>query len=163
MSIETRLYHPIMEEVLGILADLAAREHEGFFQRNPWAAPFYGNSLLVAALCQGAALHFIGKGNGVKDFDIHLFYRQHREKRQLSRAVYSRHWDFPTFGRRRVDYIRTVVPQTIVGSADESVIGVIQAFLRDGPTANAYHLSQKAVVGLYPGSGFGTIIWPLPG
>lgn len=162
ISIEARLYHPITEEVLRILASLAASEQQDFFERNPSTVPFYRNSFLIAALCQGAALHFLGEGNGVKDFDIHLFYRQHPQKRQLSRAVYSRHRDFPVFGRRRVDFIRTVIPEAIAGGAHGSVIELIRAFLQHRPTANAYHLSKKAVVGLFPDSIIGTIIWPLP-
>jgi len=160
MNIEKRLYYPITDEILGLLASLAKKEKEDFFRRNPSAAPLYRDRFVAAALCQGAALHFLGRGNGVKDIDIHIFYIQHPNRRQLSRTVYSVAHDFPEFGARRVDFIRTVVPERIVAAGGGNPVKVLRAFLREEPTKNSFYLAQKAVIGLLPGSIFGAVVWP---
>ena len=116
---------------------------------------------MAAALCQGAALHFLGRGKGVKDLDIHLFYIQHPKRQQLSRRVYSLEYDFPTFGRRRVDFIRTVIPEWVVSGTGKNAIKMLQALLHEEPTANSHHLAQKAVIGLLPRSIFGAVVWPV--
>ena len=46
---------------------------ESFFARNPTYKKYHGKEALVA-LCQGAALHYLDKKNGVKDFDVWFFY-----------------------------------------------------------------------------------------
>jgi len=162
MNIGKRLYYPITDNILRLLASLADRERKDFFRRNPSAAPLYRDRFVAAALCQGAALHFLDRDNGVKDLDIHLFYIQHPKRRQLSRRVYSIEYDFPTFGRRRVDFIRTVIPEWVASRTSRNVIKLLQAFLREEPTANSYYLAQKAVVGLLPRSTFGAVVWPMP-
>lgn len=95
-----RLYKRLTREHLRLLAELARDEHEAFFERNPHQAPLYRDRLMAAALCQGAALHYLDDETGVKDLDLHLFYAQHPEHRRLSRTVYSRRVHIAGFGTR---------------------------------------------------------------
>jgi hypothetical protein len=56
------------------LAALAAEAEAGLFTRHPHGAGRYAGRLLCRALCQGAALHYLDRKNGVKDFDVWSFY-----------------------------------------------------------------------------------------
>lgn len=55
------------------LLALARSDIESFFARNPSYKEYEGREVLVA-LCQGGALHYLDRKNGVKDFDIWFFY-----------------------------------------------------------------------------------------
>jgi hypothetical protein len=85
--------HYVQQEVaeveLSSLVTAAEQEEEGFFQRNPHLIELYRSRLIAVALCQGAALQYIGRGYGVIDFDVHFFYAQNATKPRLSRAVKS--------------------------------------------------------------------------
>ncbi|MEX1015053.1 MAG: hypothetical protein WDZ80_07920, partial [Candidatus Paceibacterota bacterium] len=77
---KTYIHNPITEIELRDLAELAQEEIEAFFIRNPHLKSPYQERFVAAALCQGSALHYIGGGYGVGDFDIHFFYRQNPDK-----------------------------------------------------------------------------------
>lgn len=143
------------------LLKLAHAEERAFFNRNPHLARPYQRPLLAVALCQGAALQYIGRGHGVNDFDVHFFYAQNPAKRRLSRAV-KRISDVTVgaFKKTPVDFIRTVVPIT-QADRKQSFMERIEAFLRERPTTNAMELSKQAVVGLSPKTIFGKVLWPL--
>jgi hypothetical protein len=142
---------------LRALADLAHAEERDFFRRNNHLVSVYRNRLVATALCQGAALQYLGSGYGVNDFDVHYFYSQSPKKPRLSRAV-KRVWTgVGRFEHVAVDFIRTVVPSRIPGS---DPLGIIRAFLRDGPTPNARHIAMKAVIGISPPKLFRVVIWP---
>ena len=78
---------PVTARELRDLAKLAAVEEKAFFVRNPHLSKPYQQRLLLVALCQGAALQYLGCGHGVKDFDVHFFYAQNPEKKKLSRPT----------------------------------------------------------------------------
>ncbi len=138
------------------LIDLAETEEAAFFDRNPHLIRPYGDRLLAVALCQGAALQYLRCGYGVKDFDVHFFYAQNPAKPRLSRAVYRIFASVGRFDDIAVDFIRTVVP---VNRIKRSVPERIRLFLEEQPTANAMHLSHKAVVGLLPDKVFAKVLW----
>jgi hypothetical protein len=141
------------------LATLAQREESDFFARNPHLSELYRNRLIAVALCQGAALQFVGRGYGVADFDVHFFYNQNPSKPRLSRAVKRLTADVGNFEHAPIDFVRTVVPSLLCGSHDNDAQTLLRGFLQQKPTANAAHLSKKAVVGLIPEALFGRIIW----
>ncbi len=143
------------------LATLAIAEEKAFFERNPHLIELYRQRLILVALCQGAALQYLGCGYGVKDFDIHFFYAQNPNKPRLSRAVKRDYADVGAFPKAPIDFIRTVVPKAQPHLKSEVTIQIIQEFLNSKPTKNAEHLSQKAVIGLYPNEVFEEQIWPL--
>lgn len=153
-----RIYRSISNETLRFLQELANREFRAFFDRNPEAAEYYEDRFLAACLCQGAAWHYVGKGDGVKDFDIHLFFWQHPDRKIISRLPKAYREDVPGFGTRRCDVLKTVIPKRIPrteGPVDE----ILKSYLNSTPTKTAHHLAEKAVVGLVPEDIFGEVIW----
>lgn len=161
IRLTNRLYDPITPEHLTLLANIANEEQDAFFRRNQHTVSFYRDRFLAAALCQGAALHYIGQGQGVKDVDIHFFYKRHPDKPRLSRAVYSIQTVLPAFGVRDIDFVRTLVPEQMVTDAYTDPIAIIRAFLEKQPTANSQYLAEKAVIVLLPERLIGTIAWPM--
>ena len=154
---------PVTLKELRDLAKHARMEEKAFFiTRNPHLVESYRQRLILVSLCQGAALQFLGCGYGVKDFDIHFFYAQNPDKLRLSRAVKHCWADVGDFPNAQIDYIRTVIPNAQPCLKPEEVIQTVQEFLRRKPTKNALHLSQKAVIGLYPDEVFGKQIWLSP-
>lgn len=150
---------PVTLGHLKILKNIAEKECNSFFERNPHLVKYYKDRLIAIALCQGAALQYLGKGYGVKDFDIHFFYLQNPLKLRLSRTVFRIESNIVDFGEIPIDFIRTVVPYNIANTIDNPV-SIIKRFLEVCPTSNAYNLSKKAVVGLFPSNILGKIIWP---
>jgi hypothetical protein len=158
MKTSERSFEKITDEDLKRLASIAATDRRDFLSRKPQ----YTGDFLCSALCQGAALQFVDRKNGVKDFDVWSFYA---EKKGVPSFPYRRHAraDFggSKFGKepgeslkgRRVDIFgRSIVSN---GNAIESV----QRYLRDHPTRVAYFLAEKAAVLLEPANLRGTIIW----
>ena len=61
------------------LAELAADVEAGLFARRPHGAGRYAGQLVCRALRQGAALHYLDAGKGVKDFDVWSFYAERED------------------------------------------------------------------------------------
>ena len=161
IAVRNRVYLPVRKRHLRFLAQVTKIEREAFFRRNPSQVSRYRNRFLAAALCQGAALHYLNRKNGVKDFDIHLFYVQHPKHKQMSRAVKPVIMEVPDFGIREIDFIRTVVPERFDHGAEDPVASVLQRFLERRPTSNARFVAEKAVIGLIPEHLFARVVWPL--
>jgi len=118
---------------------------------------------LGAALCQGAAMHYCDKNNGVKDFDVWFFY-PFNQTHLPYRTIWN--WDYqnPKFGHRaaetgyfgrRVD----VLVRSIHVSPDTPPVFAVQEYLERGASSSAKALAQKAVVMLYPESERGRVVW----
>jgi hypothetical protein len=150
---------PVGRAELESLQALARAEKESFFARNPHLVQAYADRFIGVALCQGAALQYLGRGYGVNDFDLHFFYAQNPAKPRLARAVKSTWATVGCFENFRVDFIRTVVPPCVGASAQEDRVELLRAFLRKPPTENARHLAQKGVIGLLPEELFHKVIW----
>jgi hypothetical protein len=157
-SANVYVHKPVTTAELRALAGLALQEIEDFFIRNPHLVSFYEDRFVAAALCQGAALQFVGIGYGVKDFDIHFFYRQNPTKRKLSRRVKRIIANVGQFADVPVDFVRTVVPQSL-STRFASPKALLRAFLEAEPTKSARCLAEKGVVGLLPQSIFGQVVW----
>jgi hypothetical protein len=149
---------PVGRQELRSLVQLSKSEESAFFTRNPHLVKPYRRRLLAVALCQGAALQYLGVGYGVKDFDVHFFYDQNPAKPRLSRRVRRVCADVGRFEDVPVDFIRTVVPPA-QGMRGASATERLRAFLTARPTANAKHLSRKAVVMLLPSGQFAKAVW----
>jgi hypothetical protein len=144
---------------LEALVNLAGLEEINFFKRNPHLIDPYRDRRIAVALCQGAALQYLGIGCGVNDFDVHFFYRQNPNKPRLSRAVKSVRANVGAFEGVSVDFIRTVVPNPQHAQESTEVMDLLRAALRNSQTDNLQHLSRKGVVGLLPEAVFGAVIW----
>jgi len=160
MASSLYLQRPVADAELRDLAALAESEEEAFFTRNPHLAEPYRSRLLLAALCQGAALQYLGRGYGIKDFDIHYFYQQNPSKPRLSRTVLRIAADVGAFPGAPVDFIRTVIPLHVCREAPTGAVHRIRRFLSSQATANARNLAEKAAVGLWPPRFLGAVIWP---
>lgn len=163
MISEVNMYinRSVTPDELRDLATCAIAEEQAFFARNPHLIGPYRQRLILVALCQGAALQYLGCGYGVQDFDVHFFYAQNPKKLRLSRTVKRNSVDVGAFPNAPIDFIRTVVPGAQPHLKPKVAIHTVQEFLDSKPTSNALHLSQKAVIGLYPDEVFGEQIWPL--
>ncbi len=136
-----------------------------FFERNPHCVDVFRDSLLAIALCQGAALHYYNKTNGIKDFDVWYFFSENgnrkfnprwRHEADSTLSKFGKHPDHsPHFLGRKLDLLGRTIPSR-EGSPEEC----IKAYLTQKRIKSAFLLSQKAVVGLYPDNILGLVIWP---
>ncbi len=119
----------------------------------------YRDKLIAIALCQGAALHFIDKKNGVKDIDVWFFFEEdekvkipHRNNMLKSYCI-----ECPNFGVKRIDCLKKMISLTIIGMAgSKDPLQVLRTYLKHAGTQTAYFLSQKPCIILYPNSYFCT-------
>ncbi|WP_146104268.1 hypothetical protein [Nonomuraea solani] len=149
------------------LAQLAAREEVALFNRRPAGAGRYRALLLCRALCQGAALHFIDRRTGVKDFDVWSFYAAHqagpfpyrwRGTVDFGPSRFGRYPRDPvSFAGRRVDLLgRSIdLPLTV----DAAI--AVRTYLTSSTTKSAKLLAAKAGVLLHPADRLGEIVWPV--
>ena len=117
--------------------------------------------MLVIALCQGAALHFLNGKNGVKDFDIWYFYAEDHKVKYPYRWVKSVDSKLRKFGvSRRVDLLGRSIICKNVSSAKRHPLPIIREYLGEARTQTAQQLAKKPVIGLWPKSILGKVIWP---
>jgi hypothetical protein len=69
-----RSFEPISDADLARLCEFALIDLAGLVERNTFTGRRYRDRLLCIALCQGAALHYVNRRNGVKDFDVWSFF-----------------------------------------------------------------------------------------
>lgn len=147
------------------LLALAKADMDSFFKRNPSYCEYNGDEALVA-LCQGGALHYIDRKNGVKDFDIWFFYPM------KSRNLPYRRRGVVDFGEskfgvhpemKRKGYFGRTVDVLMRSDSffkSESPEAEIVEYLLYKKSATSNLLSKKAVIGLYPERLFGRRLWP---
>ena len=158
-------------EHLKRLEEIALNDQDGLFERNPHLDKAYRSRLLVIALCQGGAQHFVDcqKGlkrtNGVKDLDVYTFYARHPK----IPWPYRRHGveDFgpsefgfhpirrPGFVGRHVDLMRRMLP--VEPNADP--VEAVRDWLETSKNKSPRLLRKQALVGLYPARYRGKVIW----
>lgn len=159
-----RSYERVTHDDLAKLAGAAARDREARFARRPRWRP-YAERILCVALCQGAALHYVDRENGVKDFDIYTFYAEHSvgpfPARWLTHADFGpsphgRHPDDePSYKGRRID----LIGRSLKVSTDVDPIEAARAYLHRPRTKTARCLARKAVVLIDPAPLRGQIVW----
>lgn len=156
----------ITDEHLRRLAEIAESDREGLFRRNPHLS-VYRDRILLTALCQGAALHYVDGTNGVKDLDIYTFYAEdpavgypyrRRGVEDFGDSEHGRHPDDHESMGRRVDLLGRTLK--VEPSADP--VAAVRSYLRAGSTSTAKELARKAVVVIDPGTRFGKVVWPVP-
>ncbi len=128
-----------------------------------WQALYDLEQPLAVALCQGAAMHYLDKVNGVKDFDVWFFFPFSGEHLPY-RTIWN--WDYvnPKFGRhpdvwgyagRRVD----VIVRSIHHFVEADPVQTILRYLQEENTVSSRELAKKAVVMLGPGELLGRGVW----
>jgi hypothetical protein len=151
------------------LVKLAKYDRESMFAKNQHLQ-VYRDRVLLVALCQGAALHYINGKNGVKDIDIYTFYANYPgvmlhpmrhgfadfgESELGYRPADKPHKGKPYVGRR-VDLLH----RGLNVSPDADPVEAVRDWLQSKGESPGW-LRKKAVVGLWPTKYFGRIIWPI--
>ena len=163
-----RSYEMIDDKDLERLCELAEEDYQEFCRRYPKYKQL-ANSRMAICLCQGAALHYVDRRVGVRDFDVFTFYDQdstvkwpyrRRTVKDFGDAKFGKTLPMPgakvTYDRftgRNVDIMARQIPNT--GDYKDS----IQNWLKAAETQTAYYLSQKAVVILWPPEDRGSVLW----
>jgi hypothetical protein len=139
-------------------------DRERRFARRPrWEV--YRDRVLLVALCQGAALHYIDHQNGVKDLDVWTFYARHPEGEfpprwrimaDFGSSELGRHPDDAGFTGRHVD----LIGRSIAATPADDPVGAVRAYLNARRTSSARALAEKAVVAIDPPMLRGTTVWP---
>jgi hypothetical protein len=152
---EGRSYERIERADLERLLAIAQTDIDDFFaRREDWAA-LYRDRLLGFALCQGAANHYIGRGDGVQDFDVYAFFAEHPHRHWFAKRHVTKDFGDAKFGQslscpnldgRRVDLLSRGLPAKFGTDLE----GAIQHWLEAGSSTTAKLLAQKAVVLLSP-------------
>jgi len=160
-----RSKHKITKRDLRKLLRLAGENIDSFFDRKPiYKKPYHGKVKLVA-LCQGAALHYIDGKNGVKDFDVWFFFPQkggvilpYRRTgvADFGKSRFGKNPNKPLLDGRNVDVLMRSTKFFNRGNPRSCIID----YLTNCKTPSAKLLARKAVIGLYPESVFGKILWP---
>lgn len=155
-----RIQKPVGQDEIEALVRLSTEEERAFFVRNPHLVEFYGDRLILVALCQGAALQFLGRGNGVKDFDVHFFYAKNPDRPRVRSHSRLPSADVGSFSGVAVDFLRAIVPEAQPPERPEEAVDTVREYLTAGRTVRARKLVKKAVIGLMPKEILGKKIWP---
>lgn len=148
------------------LLSLARSDIESFFARNPSYKEYEGKEVLVA-LCQGGALHYLDKKNGVKDFDIWFFYPlksqnlpyRRRGVVDFGKSKFGVHPKFKAKGF--IDRTVDVLMRSDAFFSDNDPEKSIGRYLKYKNSQTSNLLAKKAVIGLYPERLFGKKLWPI--
>jgi hypothetical protein len=158
MQNESRSFDRFEDDDLAQLAGLAERDLLAFTKRNPHHASLT-ERVLIIALCQGAALHYVNGTNGVKDFDVWTFFSDDgRSPAYPVRRRGQAKFDSERFkdSTCRVD----LLGRTLKVPSYAEPIDSVRSYLGRAQTDTAWHLAQKAVVVLKPDEKRGEIAWP---
>jgi hypothetical protein len=163
---EWRSYLPIEQTDLRRLLHIARTDMEDFFARYPHRGTLYRSRLLGFALCQGAANHFIGRPDGIQDFDVYAFFADLPGAHWYAKRVAVRDYGDPKFGRsaskpefigRRVD----LLGRGLQCEPDTDIAKAVQHWLRTSSAKSVPLIAEKAVVLLSPEKRMGEVAWPL--
>lgn len=166
MGIGSRSFAIITEQDLSDILVKSKEKIKDFFTSETgvkWKRYYeYANPLCIA-LCQGAAMHYYDKTNGIKDFDIWFFYKfnkkhlpyRSRWEWDYVNKKFGCHPDFKGFEGRKVDVMIRSIKNYV---NDDSVQSIYEYFQKE-KTTTAKMLAQKAVVLLEPKEYLGKVIW----
>ncbi|MCB1743607.1 MAG: hypothetical protein KDK91_24740 [Gammaproteobacteria bacterium] len=155
-----RSYLRITRADLRRLASIAQADLTDFLARSERARTQLEGRYLCTALCQGAALHAIDGKNGIKDWDVWMFFG--REPGDIYQFPYRRRiersFGEPRFGRSltRSDHVGRCVDllgRYIFADAGEDPTAAVRRYLSQGGSRSACLLAAKAVVMVDPESG----------
>jgi hypothetical protein len=151
---------PVTEKELRDLQTFALEEEKDFFARNPHSVHSYKDRMVLIALCHGAALQYLGNGNGVESFDIFFFYQKNPKSPRISKAKKKEVKNVGDFKNMQINFMRTVIYPYLFEKNRNNIVKVIQDYLTGDITRNSSNISKGAVIGLYPEKYFQTVFWP---
>lgn len=166
-DVSERSQAPLMLDHLDRLALLARLDRKDRFERHPrWLV--YRDRVLLVALCQGAALHYLDRRTGVKDLDVWTFYAAHPTgpfppRWPLPRCDFGpselgRHPDDIGFTGRHVD----LVGRSLDVPVNAEPVEAVRHYLRTSRGTSPRMLARKAVIALDPPELRGSQVWPIP-
>jgi len=161
-----RNYAEINLDDLNILLEKSKRKIFSFFESTvgqKWQSLYDYKNPICIALCQGAAMHYYDKINGIKDFDIWFFYK-YNKKHLPYRTVWSCDFENQKFGSHpeQKEYIGRgidIILRSIKTDVGNNPIDTIYNYFEFEKTKTSKLLAQKAVVILEPENLFGKTIW----
>lgn len=155
MSRPSRSYWKLTRRDLARLRDFAIIEHRDFIRRNPRLEDSFRDFLVAICLCQGSASHYLDPSVGINDFDVWHFYFEDR----IVSFPYRAHKRIQTGYRgKRIDFLKRAIPRGKRLSKNRPDL-IVRRFLLERNNGTKVRLLRKAVIGLYPPSIFGKIIW----
>ena len=160
-----RSYVPLSTADLQRLGVIARQDRESLFLRKPELGRLYADRIFAVALCQGAAMHYLDRKNGIKDLDVWTFYRSDDKRPFPYRRRGVADFGDSKFGKtdgsrefigRRVD----LLGRSIFAGDYPDPVAVLRGYLAGGKTESARLLAQKAAILIEPEPLLGTIVWP---
>jgi hypothetical protein len=165
-EVSERSFEPIRAADLETIRALAVAALEAAFSKAPVAA-LYRNRLLLLALCQGAAKHWLDASHGLKDIDVWAFFQTGPRQPFPYRTIWNADFGPSRFGRHPADLIYTGRRIDVLGRSIPCVDGTgpddaVRSWLSAG-SKSAAELRKRPVIGLAPALHFGQLIWqPAP-
>ncbi len=157
-DVSERSYEPLALADLRMIAAVAMQNLAAIFDRAK-VAGLYRDRLLLLALAQGSALHYVDGANGIKDFDVWAFFKAGPEKpfphrkrwcADIGPSRFGRHPDDAGYSGRRLDLMGRSIEVARGESAEDAVRRWLASSAR-----SAVALRQKPVFCLFPRSSFG--------
>jgi hypothetical protein len=161
-----RSYKKITNNDLRVLADIARKDREDLFHRNPDLGKIFRDRIICVALCQGAALHYLDGKTGIKDFDVWTFYRAHPQKQFNPRRNVQRDFGDPKFGKtpgatQFTGKCVNLIGRSIPWKKGQTPIKVLQDWLKHSNNESPRFLAKKAVIIIEPKDLIGFVAWPI--
>jgi len=134
---------------------IGIKEHENFFKRNIHLKNDYYNNLISICLTTNGALQYLNQDNGTNDFDIWHFYLEcdkffpYRAYKRISNGYIG----------KRIDFLKRAIPRHIYLRSMNEPEKVIINYLLYGNNKFKSELLASPIIGLYPDSIFGKVIW----
>ncbi len=146
------------------LATLALEYFDDLFERRPYPSGRFRGRLLLVALCQGAALHYVDGRHGVKDFDVWGFFKALPNVSFPPRGHGRRDFGPSRFGRHPDDHYEgrhvDILGRSIDVGLREDPIEAVRRWLANGLRgSSAWHLAQRPVIAIYPEPILGRQLW----
>jgi hypothetical protein len=129
MEIATRSYELLTSADLERIESVAMRSLADIFDRAP-VAGLYRDRLILLALAQGSALHYLDGKSGIKDFDVWAFFEAglakpfpHRKRwcTDFGPSRFGRHPDDTGYSGRRLDLMGRSI-DVVNGEAPEDAV-----------------------------------------
>lgn len=160
---EGRSYEGISRSDLRRLGEIAREDRDDFFIRKPDWGQLYKDRVLLVALCQGAAEHYVRRDHGVNDFDVYTFYAANSDRPWYAKRLKVADFGDPRFGTsvgkpqfagRKVD----LMGRGIDHSEGEDPREAVARWL-GGSSLSARLLAERPVVVISPDEWCGEVMW----
>lgn len=160
-DVSERCYEPLALTDLRMIASAATQSLNAVFDRAA-VAGLYRNRLILLALAQGSALHYLNGTNGIKDFDVWAFFEAgpakpfpHRKRwcSDIGPSRFGRHPADTGYSGRRLD----LMGRSIEVASGETAEDAVQRWLAS-KASSAVALRQKPMFCLVPENSLGNRI-----